>query len=41
MKFAWGKDPDDTESLQCALGSIEYLEEAAVREVRDIFDRYE
>jgi len=41
MKFAWGKDPDDTEGLRRSLGSIEYLEEAAVREVREVFDRYE
>ncbi len=41
MKFAWGQKTENAESLQRALGSIEYLDETAVREVRDIFDRYE
>jgi len=41
MNFVWGKDPNDTAALRKSLGSIEYLDEAAVREVRDIFDRYE
>lgn len=38
MKFVYGIDPNDDDALQKSLPSIEYLDEAAVREVRVGFD---
>ncbi|MGI6355864.1 MAG: copper homeostasis protein CutC [Lentisphaeria bacterium] len=41
MKFAYGVKADEQDYLQKTLPTIEFLEEKAVRELRDLFDQFE
>ena len=41
MKFAYGAKADEQDYLQKTLPTIEFLEEKAVRELRDLFDQCE
>ena len=41
MKFVPGGEALDDDHLKKKLGKIDYLEESAVRELRDIFNKYE
>ncbi|MDD4097256.1 MAG: copper homeostasis protein CutC [Lentisphaeria bacterium] len=41
MQFSYGAKPADDDHLQKSLPTIEYLDETAVRELRDLFDTFE